>query len=527
MAEPEGDRKTLKSLFTELTNDRSPYLDRARRGAELTVPYLVPGDGDDGSTEYPEPSHGLGARGVRHLASKLQMALFPVNAPFFKYTVDDITLEELTKQTGLRGEVEKALDSRTRAVIAEMEGSMFRPVSFEACRQLIVAGNYLMHVPNEGHVRGFRLRSYVVRRDGNGMVLDIVVKEEMARASVPEDIRAKLPEPEGGPEKASAARDEPIELYTHVKLTEDGKSYEVYQEVEGILVDETPPSHPANKPQWIPLRFTVLEGEDYGRGFVDEYAGDLASLDAFAEAIRDGTVQAAKVVWLVAPNATTSPSKLARAENGTFVQGREGEVVPLRLDKSADFAVAERLIGKIEERIAFAFLLNTAVQRPGERVTAEEVRYMASELDMGLGGVYSLQSEEFQRPIAVAFEARMEKARNVPPLPKGATSLVVTTGLDALGRGNDLQNLDVFLRGLLEAIGPQGMAQYVNAGEYIKRRAAALGIDADGLIRTDEEIAQAQEQAQAMQMMEKLGPQGIAQAGGAIRDGMKAEQAPA
>lgn len=41
-------------------------------------------------------------------------------------------------------------------------------------------------------------------------------------------------------------------------------------------------------------------------------------------------------------------------------------------------------------------LLNSAVQRNGERVTAEEIRYVAGELEDTLGGVYSLLSQELQ-----------------------------------------------------------------------------------------------------------------------------------
>ncbi|WP_416142518.1 portal protein [Escherichia coli] len=42
---------------------------------------------------------------------------------------------------------------------------------------------------------------------------------------------------------------------------------------------------------------------------------------------------------------------------------------------------------------------NSAVQRTGERVTAEEIRYVASELEDTLGGVYSILSQELQLPL--------------------------------------------------------------------------------------------------------------------------------
>ena len=55
--------------------------------------------------------------------------------------------------------------------------------------------------------------------------------------------------------------------------------------------------------------------------------------------------------------------------------------------------------------------------------------------------------------------------------------------------------------------------------EYLNRRAAALGLETGGLVRTDEEIAQAH-QAEAMKAMaEKLGPAAINQVGEGVRAG--------
>jgi hypothetical protein len=508
---------TAKALYAQLATDRDAYLKRARRAAELTVPYLFPKEGTSGSADFTEPNQGLGARGVRFLASKLSMSLFPINAPFFKYEIDDIALQDLTKATDKRGEIEKALSARERAVISEMNGSMFRPVAFEACRQLVVAGNYMIFIPKKGKPRGFRLSSYVVNRDPSGNVLDIVIKEEVARVALSPEIKAKI-----ASATAEAPREAKVEVYTKITLDDASNQYLVTQEIDDVEIDgEYSGSYPADKLPWLPLRFTYVEGEDYGRGFVDEYIGDLNSLDVLTAALRDGTVQGAKVVWIVSPNSTIRVEKLAKAENGGFVQGDINAIMPLRLDKQNDFAVAERFIQQLTERLSFAFLLNTSVQRKGERVTAEEIRYMAGELDQGLGGVYSLLAEEFQMPVAKLYEIRMEFVRKVPPLPKEITSTTIVTGLDALGRGNDLANLDGFIAGAAQVGGPEAIGRYVNLGEYFKRRGAALGIDMGGLIRTDEEIQAADQQAQQMAMVQQLGPQAIAQMGGMAKEGMK------
>lgn len=518
----ELEKVSAKALYDQLATDREPYLKRARRAAELTVPSLFPKEGVSASTDFAEPSQSLGARGVRNLASKLQMALFPVNAPFFKYTIDDMALETITQASGKRGDVEKALNARERAVLDEMNGSLFRPITFEACRQLLIAGNYLLFIPKKGKPRGFRINSYVVKRDAAGNILDIVVKETMARTALPDDIVAHLNATETTDE---ADRDTKVDIYTHIAKDLDSDTYTVTQEVDDVeLPTDYAGSYTKDNLPWLPLRFSYIESENYGRSFCDEYIGDLASLEALTKALRDGTIQGAKVVWMVHPNSTVSVRKLAAAENGDFVQGDHQSVIPLQLNKAADFSVAERFIAQLTERLSFAFLLNTAIQRNGERVTAEEIRYMAGELDQGLGGVYSLLSEEFQLPVAKLYELRMMFVRKVPPLPKEITNTAIVTGLDALGRGNDLNNLDALVAGATQVVGPDQVARYLNAGEYFKRRGAALGIDMAGLIRTDEEIQQADQQAQLMALAQNLGPQAISQMGGLAKQEMVGAQ---
>lgn len=519
MAEPEI--ISAKALYDQLATSRDPYLTRARRAAELTVPHLFPKEGSSGSTTFTEPNQSLGARGLRNLASKLQISLFPVNAPFFKYAIDDMALQDLAQADDKRGEVEKALSARERAVISVMNSAMFRPVSFEVFRQLLLAGNCLLHIPKKGRVRAFKLSSYVVRRDASGNLLDIVILERVARTALPQDIMARI---NSVASQADANREATIDVYTRISLNEDGTKFTVSQEIDGIVIDgEYSGEYPKDKLPWLPLRFTYIEGEDYGRGFIDEYIGDLSNLDKLNEAIRDGTIQGAKVIWLVKPSSITKPAALSKTANGGFVQGNEGDVVPLRLEKQADFAVAERLIQTITERLSYAFMLNSALQRQGERVTAEEIRFVAGELDQGMGGVYSLLAEEFQMPAAQLFSVRMEFERKVPPLPKEITSTSIVTGLDALGRGNDLANLDQLIAGAAQLGGPEVIGRYVNLGEYFKRRGAALGVDMGGLIRTDEEIAAADQQAQLVSLAQNLGPQAINAMGGMGKEQMKLE----
>ncbi|MBX9279900.1 portal protein, partial [Klebsiella pneumoniae] len=77
-----------------------------------------------------------------------------------------------------------------------------------------------------------------------------------------------------------------------------------------------------------------------------------------------------------------------------------------------------------------------------ERVTAEEIRYVASELEDTLGGVYSILSQELQLPLVRVLLKQLQATQQIPELPKEAVEPTISTGLEAIGRGQDLDKLE-------------------------------------------------------------------------------------
>ena len=222
---------------------------------------------------------------------------------------------------------------------------------------------------------------------------------------------------------------------------------------------------------------------------------------------------------MVRPNGTTRARVLAEAPNGAIREGDANDVSTLQVQKQGDFQIAFQTAQEIKERLAYAFLMNSSVQRNAERVTAEEIRYMAGELEDALGGIYSILSQEFQLPLVNRLLLQMQKQRKVPSLPKGIVQPTITTGLEALGRGHDLNKLAAMLEQLGQ-LGPETLMKYMNIGDYISRVGTSLGIDMKGLIKSDEEIQQESEQA----MMQQTGQQLAPQAFDAVKEQMMAQQ---
>ena len=490
----------LASMYQACFGERESYLQRARDCAKLTIPTLIKDSGDSYSTTYETPFQSIGARGVNHLSSKLLLTLLPPNSPFFRLTVDDFDVEQLVGPEQ-RGPVEEGLAKVERSAMQEVETLALRVPMFEALKHLIVTGNCLLYMPDEGGMRVFHLDRYVVKRDPMGNLLYVITKENLNAKTLTEEAREAigLPPPE---EAGTETPEKPYELYTYV--CDKGSYWHIHQEIGRVPIPDSYGKYPKDKNPFIPLRFSRVDGESYGRGLVEEYLGDLRSLEALTQAIVEGSAAASKVLFLVRPNGTTRINTLAKSPNGAIVQGDVNDVSTLQLQKSQDFRIALDTITQVRDRLSFAFLLNSSVQRNAERVTAEEVRFMAQELESALGGVYSVLSQEFQLPLVNLLLQRLVKAKKMPSFPKDTVKPQIVTGIEALGRGQDLNKLSQFLQ-YLGPLGPEAIMQNLNLDDYIDRLGASLGIDTGGLIKTPEqkqmEAQQAQEQQQ--QMMEQ------------------------
>ena len=502
----EGSMGTIASRWNKLDANRSSHLSRARQCAEITIPALLPPEGSTESQALYTPYQGLGSRGVNNLASKLLLALLPPNSPFFKMAVSDFTLEKLAQDKGARAEVEEALSKIERAVMTEIETEALRVAAFSALKYLVCIGNALIFLDPNGGMRVFRLDRYVVKRDPSGNVLEIIVKESVSAVMLPPEVIDMESKEGEDPRKVDLEKN--YDLYT--RIIRKGKKWEIVQEACGKTIPGSQGTYPLDESPWIPLRWTAIDGEDYGRGLVEEYLGDLRSLEALSQAIVEGSAAAAKVLFLVKPNGTTRIKTLAESRSGDIKTGDVNDVAVLQMDKFNDFKVASETISKIEQRLSQAFLLMSSIQRNAERVTAEEIRAMAGELEDALGGVYSVLSQEFQLPLVQCLMSRMSRQKSLPKLPKEIFKPLITTGLEALGRGHDLTKLDTFIQGLMP-LGPETIGQYLNIGDYIKRRGTSLGIDMDGLIKSEEEVQQSQQQAQMMQMAQQATPGAINQ----------------
>ena len=477
---------SAKTRYDSLASERSQFLSIAEEAAKLTIPYLIRGEEEfmRGAKNLSTPWQSVGAKGVVTLAAKLQLALVPVNTSFFKLQINDSMLVQV--DPNMKSELDLSFAKVENTIMDSIAASDDRVVIHQALKHLVVAGNALVFMGKDG-LKLFPLHRYVIERDGNGNVIEIVTKEKISKKLLP-DFEDDLTV-----QDESEHRDD-VDVYTHVRR--DNNRFLWHQEVNDKIIPKSVSKAPVETTPWLPLRFNTVDGEPYGRGRVEEFMGDLKSLEALSQAITEGSAAAAKVVFVVSPSSTTKPQTLAAAGNGAIVQGRPDDIGVVQVGKQADFATAYQMIQTLEKRLSEAFLILSV--RQSERTTAEEVRMTQMELEQQLGGLFSVLTTEFLVPYLNRKLSVFEKTGEIPKIPKGIVKPTIVAGVNALGRGQDRESLGQFLTTISQTMGPEATQQYINPEEVIKRLAAAQGIDILNLVRSMQEV-QGEQQAAVQQ----------------------------
>ena len=490
-----------RDRYTQLSRGRSQFLDTAVECSRLTLPYLIQEDLSSRPTHQKlhTPWQSVGSKCVVNLAAKLMLALLPPQTSFFKLQVRDDKLgDEIPRE--IRSELDLSFSKMERMVMDYINASSDRVVVHQALKHLIVSGNALIFMGKEG-LKNYPLNRYVINRDGNGNVCEIITKELISRKILAMDLPEPLPNSPGDDGYKTGSDDQDVEVYTYVRLDENGR-WVWHQEAMDRIIPGSRSTAPKNTSPWLTLRFNTVDGEDYGRGRVEEFLGDIRSLEGLSQALVEGSAAASKVVFLVSPSSTTKPKTIADAGNGAIVQGRPEDVGVVQVGKTADFRTAAEQINTLERRISDAFLLLNV--RQSERTTAEEVRLTQMELEQQLGGLFSLLTVEFLVPYLNRTLHILQRNRELPKIPKDLVRPQIVAGVNALGRGQDQQSLIMFIQTLAQTVGPDVIGQFLDSGEFIKRLAAAQGIDVLNLIKTQETMEQERMQQQQMMQQQAL-----------------------
>jgi hypothetical protein len=376
----------------------------------------------------------------------------------------------------------KALGNIEREASAELDKTGQRYKLYQAVRSLIITGNILLHLEDD-QIRVMSIKYYTLKRDIHGQVMEIVIKECLPFDQLDEEVKAKV---------VPRHDDTEVDYYRWIKRTPTGYTMTQWVDTEELgekfaskwTFDDFP---------YYPIAWDLADEADYGTGLVEDYNGAFEALSTMSESVVDGAVLNSEIRFLVNPTGQMSPEDLNQSRNGDALPGREGDVATVTAGNFQALQVASNIRDNYVKEVSQAFLLFSNTVRNAERVTAEEIRQLAQELETAFGGVYSALGIQLQKPVAKWLINRVDNE-----ILKKGIEFVIITGLEALSRDGDLQALRGALNdlGLVSQLPPelQGRLKFNALADSIGN---GWGIDLTPYLKSDEEYKQyLDEQAQ-------------------------------
>ena len=496
-------RETYESLYRTYTDDSLKR--RLEYYALWTIPSVFPKDETvvpNGNAQIEHDYQSIGALMVNRLATKLASTLFPPNSSFFRIEAND-QLKEYIDREGIKSLV--ALENKACRKLL-LNASYAQLV--QALRLLIITGDVLLRRENE-KVRVFSLKNYVVRRNNVGEDQDIILKECIRYAELPqylkEVIEVKQPT-------------DTVTLYTRIqRVVTEVNGLPLTKWVETQEVEGKPVNYEATYSDVLCPYFTVkwnhVNGDMYGRGYVEEYTGDFAKLSELSQALTEYELNSCIVLNVYNPAGQFDIDRAVQAVNGDWVTG---QVEAVQKYEVGDFQKIQTLgaqIAEVANRLNTAFM-STSNQRNAERVTQYEIMMNANEAEQVLGGVYSQLSQSLHIPLAYLLLNEVQPSF-IHAVQQGEFRLEILTGLQALSRSSENQSL-VTATAEINAIVPilQSFKQF-NLNKVVEGILRANGVNVEDITYTEDEMkaiaAQEAQQEQQLAAQQQAMMQGAGQ----------------
>jgi len=472
---------TPSEYYNSKVTDRKIYEDRAKLIAKLTIPYIIREPTDNSTTTMTDTSNqSFGAKLINTLKAKMGMALLPPSTSSFKLEPNPEALAELTGGSAdNNAKVAQLISQATDTINKELELQQIRSSLFDIIVEMLIVGAVIVEKKKNSGILLHKLQTFVVDLDPQGQPIKFCIKEVLPPESVPDDIQLKDPEAE-----------EDVKLYTQLDLDQQSKKWIMTQELDGEIVGDEKTFKDYDS---LPFRYfgwTWITGDDYHRPYTEDYYKDLEQLDKLHKLLVDGSIVAAKTLLFVNERGgRTRKDEVALSNNGDVIDGVADDVTALQLGKNYDFQIPMEMMQDLKKTLSSAFLMNESVTRDAERVTAQEIRFMAQELETSsLSGIYSKLALQWSKWI-------VEKIMEELNIKFNEIDVKILTGLDALGRNQEAQKLDAVVMRLANL----GMAHWLKEDELVNRYMAFEGVNSVNLIKTPAEVDAELKQAQAMQ----------------------------
>lgn len=483
---------TARSLWAKMDGERSTLMKRMENYARLTIPkLLLPTGFNLNDSDQPHDYQSFGAQAVNHVTNKIMLAMFAPSRPFFRLQPGPKAQAEAS-QVMTEDDLATLVSTAERNSVKELDATAQRPKLYQLVRHIVVLGNVLLF-RDKDEFRVMSLRYFCVKRTVTGKVHTLIINERVCFDELDPEIQAIIPA------KNKKKDDSKVDYFKWIKREPDG-SYSMTQWIEDVNLGTIDDKYNDSWASAEDCPYTVhtwdlADEADYGTGLVEEYVGDFEAMSSLSEAVVDGAILGAEFRWLVNPSGQTTVEDVKNSVNGDVLPGVPEDVQPTQAGNAQAVQQAAAVLDRWERRLGRGFLLQSAIQRDAERVTAEEIRMAAMELETAFGGVYSALAPGLQRPIAKWLLMRLGMDLNGSDF-----TLTIITGLDALSRNSDVENLKLALMDAAAiATLPPALQAELSMPRILTFIGNGRGVDIKQFLKTQDEKQQEAEELMAQQ----------------------------
>lgn len=498
--------ETIAGEFLRLDGLRKERLDASEQFAYYTIPSVFPREDQSDSTQSIGMLDSIGSAVVNHFANKLVTTLFSPNRPFFRIMPQSTSPQVKRLNEALEGDdpaeqqaAQNAFDKlRSKFVTVEkdavryLERIGYRTAATNAAKLLIVTGDVVIRSQKNQKSVAYSMRDYVCEKDLSGKDVVLIVRDALVFGALTpeqqEEVRAAA---EAGKDYVASS---PVTIYTRLELTNDGRykvtqaidNHDIKGDAERIVTERDSP--------FTHLSWNLAKGENYGRGLVEDFSGSFHMIDNFTNFQAKMGAKMADLKIMVDPASGIDVEQLNSSDTGTYIAGKPGDVQNLTTGMDQSLQYLETIILTHKRQISAAFLYQTGQVRDAERVTAEEIRENAAELEIAHGGVYSRFAADWQSK--VAQEAVLALGEDMGDVVEPQ----IMTGMDSLSRTGEMQAVRVWMQDLsMTGQIPDDVRVWLKGGKFAEYAAIQRGVDHAAFVKTSEEREQeVQQEQQAM-----------------------------
>ncbi len=505
----------LSHLWSEMEGEKGDIVLRVEQYGLWTIPSITMDVTENHAQETDKGHVVVGARLVNHLSNRIADTMFPHDRPFFTLALTpeaELKLEEEVgeENAGKFAEVVRSSTAKIEKLgMRKLQMTQYRPAAVAALKHMIIGGNAILKRMKSGKRVVYGVRDFMARRGLDGELIECLLKDNKLFGNLPKDVRAMMLSV-----KPDYRDDTEVCLFSHYKLKDDGR-WAFKQAADNVSLSGERMYAVVELPI-LDLTWSLARGEHYGRGLVEDNAIAFHNLDVLTAAMIDLMAAIADLKFLVDPGSVLDVAHLNASARGSYHAGKEGDISVPEIGKRGDISVMMEAISKWERDLSQAFLLNSASTRDAERVTAEEIRLNARELESAYGGLYSRLAAHWQQKESEYAITQVDIGAQLGDLTKWF-EVIVVTGLESLSREGQLDNLRLAIGDMqmLDTV-PEELRATINPLLFASFIFTNRGVKLKDFMYTEAEIqanTQARQQAEA-DAMNQQAQANVAEEGG-------------